>query len=152
MKRIALSLLMFTSSHVIADCQDDWLTYPSPTLYLSVIYSLGCYQGDLVINFLRPSKNGPRQPSQKSLPESILFDRECPSQKKNKFGEIIEFSCSSDGVTPLAGATYRFKQVKTTIRCDGIDEPDWDLSFRCISGCGRTTPKKLRVSHGEGCA
>jgi len=149
MKRIATLMIMFASSYAIADCQDDWLTYSSSTLSLSVAYSRGCYEGDLTIHFW---KNGPRRPSPELRPESILFDRECSSKKKDKAGETIEFSCRGDGVTPLAGATYRYKKVKTTIRCDGIDEPDWDLSFRCIRGCGPTTPKKLRVSHGEGCA
>ena len=149
MKRIATLMIMFASPYAIADCQDNWLTYSSSTVFLSVAYSQGCYEGDLTIHFW---KKGPRPPSSELRSESFLFDRECSSKKKDKDGETIEFSCRSDGVTPLAGATYRYKIVKTTIRCNGIDEPDWDRSFRCIRGCGPATPKKLRVSHGEGCS
>jgi len=145
-------MLMLVGSNAHADCQDEWLTHMSSTLYLSVGYSKGCYAGDLILNFSNFSKNGPRWPNSGSKLESIPFDRECTSKKKDKDGETIEFSCRKDGVSPLAGATYRFKLVKTTIQCDGIDEPDWDHIFICISGCGSTTPKKLKVPYGEGCA
>ena len=152
MKLIAFLMLLFVGSYAHADCQDSWLGHRSSTLYLSVIYSKGCYEGDLILEFSKYSKNGPKWPSPNVRLESIPFERECGSSKKNKTGEVVEFSCRNDGVSPLAGATYRYKQVKTTRRCDGIDEPDWDLSFVCISGCGLTTPKKLEVRHGEGCS
>jgi hypothetical protein len=116
MKRIAMLMGMLASSHAFADCQDNWLTYSSPTLSLSVAYSLGCYEGDLTIHF---RKNEPGRPAPELNREPILFDRECSSRKKDKAGETIEFSCRSDGATPLAGATYRYKIFKTTIRCEG---------------------------------
>ena len=152
MKRIAILMMMFAGSYANADCQDDWLTYRSSTLHLSVEYSLGCYQGDLTIVFSKFSENGPQWPSPELRRDSILFDRECQPEKKGKNGETIEFSCRNDGVSPLAGATYQFKLVKTTILCDGIDLPDWDHTFICISGCGPTTPKRLEVPFGEGCS
>ena len=149
MKRIAILMMMFASSHAVADCQDEWLSFHSSSLYLSVGYSLGCYQGERIINFSKIPKNGPKWP----LPlKSMPFDQECLPKKKDKAGEILEFICRKDGESPLAGATYRFKQVRTTMRCDGIDMPDWDLSFICTKGCGPTTPKRLWVVHGEGCS
>lgn len=152
MKRIAALILMFVGSNAHADCQDHWLIHWSSTLYLSVSYSQGCYQGELMLNFSKFSKNGPRWPDRSLRLESIPFNRECQPKRKDKNGEIIEFSCRNNGVSPLAGATYRYKQSQTTIRCDGIDEPDWDLSFICVNGCGPTTPKRLEVPHGEGCS
>ena len=83
---------------------------------------------------------------------TIPFDRECQPKIKGKNGETVEFSCRKDGVSPLAGATYRYKEFKTTIRCDDNDVPDIEHSFICISGCGPTTPKKLHVPFGEGCS
>lgn len=152
MKRVAALILMLVGSNAHADCQDFWFEHWSRTLYLSVSYSQGCYHGELVLNFSKFSENGPRWPDPSLRLKSIPFDRECRSKKKNKDGETIEFSCRKDGVSPLAGATYRFKLIKTTIQCDGIDLPDWDHTFVCISGCGSTTPKRLAVPFGEGCA
>lgn len=152
MKLTAMLVAILAAPFAHADCQDTWLISSSPTLSLSVDYSEGCYQGVLKINFSKPSKVDTHYPSSESRMNTVSFDSECRSRKKGKDGETIEFSCRNDGVSPLAGATYRFKQVKTTIRCDGIDEPDWDLSFICISGCGPTTPKRLEVQHGEGCS
>ena len=152
MKRAAALILMFAGAYAHADCQDFWLEYHSSTLYLSVEYSEGCYQGELKLNFSKFSSKNPQWPSPNSHFASIPFNRECQSKRRNKDGKTIEFSCRKDGVSPLAGATYRFKKVKTTIRCDGIDEPDLDLSFRCIRGCGSATPQRLVVPHGEGCS
>jgi hypothetical protein len=95
----------------------------SSTLYLSVGYSQGCYEGELILNFSKFSKNGPQWPSPGLRLESIPFDRECQPKKKDKNGRTIDFNCRNDGVSPLAGATYQFKEVKTTIRCGGIDLP-----------------------------
>jgi len=152
MKHIIALMLLLVCSYTHADCQDEWLTYRSSTLYLSVSYSQGCYQGPLILNFSRFSKNGPQWPSPTLRLESIPFDHECQSKKISKEGEIIDFSCRKDGTSPLAGATYRFKKFKTTIRCDGIDLPDFDHTFICISGCGPTTPQRLEVPYGEGCS
>lgn len=143
MKLIAMLVAMLAAPLAYADCQDTWLTYNSPTLSLSVDYSEGCYQGEKRINFSKPSK--------KSRMNTVSFNSECSSGKMED-GEIIEFSCRKDGVSPLAGATYRFKKIKTTIRCDGVDSPNWEMSFSCISGCGATTPKRLMVEYGEGCS
>lgn len=152
MKRVAALMLMFVGSYAHADCQDSWLEHQSSTLYMSVRYSQGCYEGELILEFSKLSKNGPRWPSPNLRLESIPFDRECRTKKRNKDGETMEFSCRNDGVSPLAGATYRFKLIKTTIQCNGIDLPDWDHTFICIRGCGPTTPKRLEVPFGEGCS
>ena len=152
MKRAAILLLLLAGSYAHADCQDFWLEHHSSTLYLSVGYSEGCYQGERILKFSKLSNTGPRWPSPSLRLESTPFDRECPSGKRDKGGNTIEFSCRKDGVSPLAGATYRYKQVKTTMRCNGVDEPDWDLSFICIRGCGPATPRRLWVIHGEGCS
>lgn len=152
MKHVAALLLMLVGSNAHADCQDSWLEHWSPMLYLSVSYSQGCYQGELELNFSKFSANGPQWPDPSLRLETIPFDRECQPKKKDKNGETVEFSCRKDGVSPLAGATYRYKEFKTTIRCDDTDVPDIEHSFICISGCGLTTPKKLHVPFGEGCS
>lgn len=152
MKRFVALILMFVSSYAQADCQDTWLEYQSSTLYLSVDYSDGCYQGKLILNYAKLSENGPQLGDQNLHLESIPFDRECQTKHKSKHGETIEFSCRKDGASPLSGATYRYKEFKITIQCDGTDEPDIERSFICISGCGPTTPKKLHMPWGEGCA
>ncbi len=151
-KRVAASMPMLVGSYAHADCQDDWLRHRSSTLYLSVEYSQGCCQGERILNVAKFSKSGPRWPSPGLRLDSIPFDRECQSEKKHKDGETIESSCRSDGVSSLAGATYRCKKLKTTIRCNGIDLPDWDNTFVCIKGCGPATPKTLELAHGEGCS
>ncbi len=152
MKRIAALILLFVASYANADCQESWLEYQSSTLYLSVDYSQGCYQGELILNYAKLSKNGPPLGDPNLHLESLPFDRECQQKKKGQNGETVEFSCRKNGKSPLAGATYRFKLIKTTIQCDEIDEPDWEHTFICVSGCGPTTPKKLHVPFGEGCA
>ncbi|NOT18885.1 MAG: hypothetical protein HOP24_01235 [Sideroxydans sp.] len=152
MKRFVALILMFVSSYAHADCQESWLEHSSSTLYLSVDYSEGCYQGKLILNYAKLSKNGPQLGDPNLHLESIPFDRECQPTKKGKNGETVEFSCRKDGVSPLAGATYRYKLVKTTIQCDGVDVPDWEHLFICTSGCGPTTPKTLVVPYGEGCS
>lgn len=152
MKHAAALILMFAASYARADCQDSWLEHRSSTSYVSVEYSEGCYQGKLILNFSKFSKNGPKWPDPGSHFESIPFDRECELKKKDDNDETVEFSCRKDGVSTLAGATYRYKEFKTTIRCDGTNVPDIEHAFICISGCGRTTPKKLHVPFGEGCA
>jgi hypothetical protein len=152
MKRIAAFLTMIFGSYAHADCQDFWLQYRSSTLHLSVEYSQACYHGELILNFSKFTKNGAQRPDSIEHLESIPFDRECQSKKKNKDGETVEFSCRKDGISPLAGATYRFKRFETTIRCDGVDLPAFDHTFICINGCGATTPKRLDVPYGEGCS
>jgi hypothetical protein len=152
MKNIAALILMFAASHAHADCQDSWLEYRSSTLYVSVDYSDGCYHGELILNFSKIPKKGPKWPDPSLHLESIPFDRECRSRKKGNNGEVVEFSCRKDGVSPLAGATYRYKEFKTTIQCEGTDVPDIEHAFICTSGCGSTTPKRLHVPFGEGCA
>jgi hypothetical protein len=152
MKHIAALMSMLVGSYAYADCQDSWLEHRSSTLYLSVEYSQGCYQGQLILNFSKFAKKEPQLPDPSLQSGSMPFDRECQSKKMSKDGATIEFSCRKDGVSPLAGATYRFKKFKTTIRCDGIDLPDFDHTFICIDGCGPTTPKRLKVPFGEGCS
>lgn len=152
MKHIAFLLLLFFDSYAHADCQDSWLEYRSSTLHLSADYSQSCYQGELILNFSKFTKKGAQRPGTGWHSGSIPFDRECQSKKKNKDGETVEFSCRKDGVSPLAGATYRFKKFETTIRCDETDLPTLDYTFICISGCRSTTPKRLKVPFGEGCA
>lgn len=152
MKRFYALLIMFVGSHAHADCQDTWLEYQSSTSNLSVDYSDGCYNGKLILNFVKKSINGPQLGDPNLHLESIPFDRECQTIRKDNNGEIVEFSCRKDGVSPLAGATYRYKEFKITIRCDDTDIPDTEHSFICISGCGPTTPKKLHVPFGEGCS
>jgi len=149
MKNIAVLILLLAGLSAHADCQDDWLRYDSSTQWLSVAYSEGCYHGDLILS---SSKKGPGWPDTSEHSITTPFDLECPLKKQNKEGETIEFSCRKDGMSPLAGATYRFKLIETTIECDGVVEPDWDHTFICIKGCGPTTPKKLFVPFGEGCS
>lgn len=151
MKRCAALFLMFVGSSAHADCQESWLEYRSPTVFLSAIYSGGCYQGPLILHFSKRSRYASRRPPGMPV-ESTPFDRECQSKRKNENGETIEFSCRKEGVSPLAGATYRFKLTKTTIECDGVKAPDWAHTFRCIKGCKPATPKRLEVPFGEGCA
>lgn len=152
MKLVAILILIFVALNAHADCQDQWFTHRSSTLYLSVSYSEGCYTGDLILEFSKFSKNGPSWPDPSLKLESIPFVRECTVTKKNEDGETIEFNCRKDGVSPLAGATYRFKLVETTFKCEGKVEKGWNRTFLCTSGCGPTTPKELEVVFGEGCA
>lgn len=129
-----------------ADCQDEWIKYQSPTQQLSVTYSEGCYSGKLILSFF--TKGGQRGAQIGEVP----FDQECPAKKLDRKGDVVEFSCRKGGVSPLAGATYRFKLIKTTIECEGVVSPDEDHVFMCIKGCGRRTPQILLVPFGEGCA
>jgi hypothetical protein len=152
MKHIAAMTLMLAGSYAHADCQDIWLIHQSSTLSLSVSYSGGCYQGELVLYFQKLSEKGSRWPSQPHRGASMPFDRECHSKRKNEDRETVEFSCRKSGASPLAGATYRFKQVEIIIQCDGVDLPNFSYFFVCIRGCRSTTPLRLEVQHGEGCA
>ena len=149
MKVIAVLIFLLGCFSAHADCQDEWLTYNSKTQWLSVAYSKGCYDGDLILS---SSKKEPERPDTSESSITTPFGLECPIKKQDKNGEVIEFSCRKDGISPLAGATYRFKLIKTTIECDGVIEPDWDHTFICIKGCKPTTPKKLIVPFGEGCS
>ena len=149
MKFFTIMIFSLTCLNAHADCQDEWLRYESPKQWLSVAYSEGCYQGDLILS---AEKKVPGWPDKIGPSITTNFDKECPLTKQDKKGEMIEFSCRKDGISPLAGATYRFKITKTTIQCDGVAELDWDIAFICINNCGPTTPKKLSVLHGEGCA
>jgi len=151
MKCFAALLLMLVGSSAHADCQESWLEYSSPTLSLHAIYSGGCYDGPLILEFSQHSRHRPLPPTAMPV-QSIPFDRECQLGKKDENGETIAFSCRKDGVSPLAGATYRFKLIKTTIVCDGVKEPDWAHTFVCVKGCKPATPKRLEVPFGEGCA
>lgn len=152
MKNWIVVALFFLASYAHADCQDTWLEYQSPALRLSVDYSEGCYQGRLIINFQKLSKKGSQSGSQELQATPMAFETECRTQRKGKNGEVIEFSCRKDGRSPLAGATYRYKEYKTTIECDGVIEPDIEHAFVCISGCESAKPKKLHMPWGEGCA
>lgn len=109
-------------------------------------YSEGCYAGDLILSFFK--KGAKRGANAIEIP----FEHECPIKKHNKMGKVTEFSCRKGGVSPLAGATYRFQLMKTTIECDGVVSPDEVHAFICVKGCGRRTPQILIVPFGEGCA
>jgi hypothetical protein len=146
MKILVTWILLLTCFSVQADCQDEWLTYQSNTEKLLVYYSKGCYSGDLILSFTKKAAHRGANASE------ILFETECPTKKHNKMGEVVEFNCRKGGVSPLAGATYRFQRTKTTIKCDGIVSPYEDRAFICTKGCGKTTPQILMVSFGEGCA
>ena len=145
-------MLILLSANSQADCQDQWLTYSSSELDLSAGYSEGCYQGQLILSFSKPSEDGKGGADSNVKSGSVPFDSECTTKEKDKDGETIEFSCRKEGVSPLAGATYRFKLVETTIECDGVVQQNFEHTFICISGCGPTTPKTLIVPYGEGCA
>lgn len=150
MKRIVMVIAIFAISYAHADCLDRWLTYRSSTLVLSIDYSEGCYQGELIVNFSKISKDDPQWPSPQSRLISAPFDRECTSSKASKDGEPIEFSCRKDGSTPLAGATYRYKVVKPKYRCEDGSAPLPDRSFICIRGCAPTVPRRLEGQYSEG--
>lgn len=152
MKRLVFVMLMFVGGYAHADCQESWLEHQSPTLYMSVEYSGGCYQGPLVIHYARFSRHDPKRRSPDFPILTVDFDRECRSGPKNEDGDVIEFSCRKDGVSPMAGATYRFRLVQTTIECEGIKSVDWSHTFFCVKGCGPATPRRLEVPFGEGCA
>src|SRR3569623_24439 len=147
MRNIAALIFFLACFSAHADCQDEWLTYSSPTQWLSVAYSQGCYQGDLILS---SSKEAPRWPGTGEHSIKTPFNLECPLKKQDKIGDIIQFSCRKDGVSPLAGATYRFKLIKTSMECGGVVEPYWDHTFICIKGCGSKTPKKLSAPPGAG--
>ena len=56
-----------------------------------------------------------RRTSLEGAPVPILeipFEQECPDKKRNKSGEIVEFSCRKGGVSPLTGATYRQQEAQ----------------------------------------
>lgn len=150
MKRILMLIAIFAISYAHADCLDTWLTYRSSTLSLSIDYSEGCYNGELMVSFSTFSKNDLRQRSSQPRGVSVPFDRECTSSKAIKDGEPIEFNCRLDGVTPLAGATYRYKVVKPKYRCEDGSAPLPDRSFICIRGCAPAVPRRLEVQYSEG--
>jgi hypothetical protein len=152
MKLSAILILMFVGSNAIADCQDEWFWYRSSELNLSASYSEGCYQGQLILSFWKPSEDGQGRSDPNFSSGSTSFDSECSITETGKNGEIIEFSCRKDGISPLAGAIYRSKLIETTIECDGVVDLDWDHTFICISGCGPKTPERLEVPFGEGCS
>lgn len=146
MKNLAALIVLLSCSSAHADCQEEWLTFQSPTQQLSVRYEEGCYHGALILSYWR---EGTKQDAPSG---EISFDQECPVKKRDKSGEVVEFSCRKNGVSPLAGATYRFKLMKTTIVCDGVVGPDEDHTFICVKGCGKKTPAILTVPFGEGCS
>lgn len=146
MKPLAALIFLLASSGARADCQDEWLIYHSPSQQLSVRYKDGCYSGDLILSFSAKST------AQGVQETELLFADECPVTKKDKVGGVVEFSCRKQGVSPLAGATYRFKRLSTTIECDGVVSPEEVPAFLCVKGCGKKTPPILFVPEGEGCA
>ena len=103
MKFFTIMIFSLTCLNAHADCQDEWLRYESPKQWLSVAYSEGCYQGDLILS---AEKKVPGWPDKIGPSITTNFDKECPLTKQDKKGEMIEFSCRKDGISPLAGATY----------------------------------------------
>jgi hypothetical protein len=152
MKLLLALLVMVAAPHARADCQDYLFEHSSAELYLAAEYSQGCYAGEVIIKYAKLSQRRPQRFSPGVQMKSVPFVRECPSRKKSKEGDIVEFRCRKDGVTPLAGATYRFTEEKTTMECDGAEVPDVDFIFVCIRGCKPTTPQMLWIPHGEGCS
>jgi hypothetical protein len=150
MKRIVTLVAIFAAPFVHADCLDKWLDYRSSKLYLSIDYSEGCYQGAVIINFTKFSKDDPHWPSAQSRWSSVPFDRECTSSKARKDGEPLEFGCRKDGSTPLAGATYRYKVVKPKYRCEDGSAPLPDRYFICVRGCAPAVPRRLEGQYSEG--
>jgi hypothetical protein len=149
MRVIAALIFMFSASYAHADCLDTWLSYGSSKLSLSVDFSAGCYQGPLIINFSKFSKDDPRWPSALSHWTSVPFDRECP-EKRSKEGEVWEFSCRKDGASPLAGATYEYKETDAKRKCEDGTMALPDRTYTCIRGCGAATPKELAYEYSEG--
>ena len=90
MKYFSTSMLFLICLNAHADCQDEWLTFDSPKQQLSVVYSKGCYEGDLIIS---SATKGPDWPDKSEHSITAAFNDECPFTKKDKNGEVIEFSC-----------------------------------------------------------
>lgn len=151
-KILCTLMFLFLSPQAKADCQDYWFTYHSATLDLHVIYSEFCYQGKLLLQFTRYTPDINTRQAKASEMVSLPFDEECPTQKKHKDGGVLEFTCKKDGISPLAGATFRYKKFKTSLVCDGVEIPDIEPAFVCVKGCKPSTPKKLVIPVGEGCA
>lgn len=148
MKRIFILLLMFAAPHTWADCLDTWFRYNSPELYLSADYSEGCYQGNMILSFAKNIKGERQWPSQNTQWTSVPFDVECQMNKSKKEGKV--FTCRKDGVSPLAGATYQYEEIKENYKCEDGSAPLPRLLYRCISGCGPNTPKELNLEYSEG--
>jgi hypothetical protein len=156
MKIIVALVLIFSVFYARADCLDTWLSYDSSKLILRIDFSGGCYQGPLIIHFTKFSKGDPRWPSGQSHWTSIPFDRECSEKRSkgvvvlSKEGEILEFSCRRDGASPLAGATYRYRETKANHQCADGTMALPDRWYICVRGCGPATPKELAYEYSEG--
>lgn len=151
-KTLCALFFLMLGTQAKADCQDSWLEYHSNKLILSVVYSEGCYQGEMLLQFTHFSGSSVKRGEQTSEMKSLPFDQECTASKKLKNGDTVEFTCRKNGVSPLAGATFRYRKFKTSLSCEGVELPDIEHAFVCIKGCKRDTPRKLIIQVGEGCA
>jgi hypothetical protein len=71
-------------------------------------------------------------------------ERHLAEQKCGYSADAANFSCSSDGSSPLAGATFRFKPVSETPRT-----ADCGRIAVCITGCNSRAPRELLESADE---
>lgn len=146
MKRITALLLLLAAPYVHADCLDTWLTagwVPSER-HLTVDFSDGCYHGSLIINFTKEPRSSP-----KAHLRSVPFYLECTINTRT-WEDAKRFSCRKDGVSPLAGATYQYEEVQATGHCEDGSTPLPARTYRCIGGCGPSTPKVLLYEYSEG--
>jgi hypothetical protein len=70
-------------------------------------------------------------------------DKKCKFDQ-NRDGLSVRFSCAKDGISPLAGVTYKIVPNKDPQDCK------YESRFICVSGCGRRdVPLEMIKSYWE---
>ena len=75
----------------------------------------------------------------------FLLSKECPEWHPSFGSAQLRFSCLSGGLSPLAGATYRFEVSKKLDDCR-----ERTRLYRCVAGCGpQRVPSQIKMLHYE---
>jgi hypothetical protein len=115
------------------------MTFSDDKLYLSIIYD-DC-DGTGRIYFTRKIGKDGKPDRSDRVNHASDFQSECLLKDNSSM-----LSCHVKGHTPLAGATYKLKQVGTyKLDCGMLEgnpkQPH--MRYVCISGCSESAPKYL---------
>ena len=97
-----------------------------------VISDGGCSHESVMILVI-PLKAAAAESEADATPEPITFDSQC------SFEEGVAIICKPDGVTPLAGATYKAIEDTAPV-CDTGPA----FAYTCVSGCENGAPTYIQ--------
>jgi hypothetical protein len=143
-KVIITVLFALVSAPAIGGC-DYMAEHLSKSLYLDISDG-GCRYDQVLISFTRKIKKD-QQPDYASV-KRFPFSGECEFGRTNQRGVPFKFFCRTNGNTPLAGATFKYKLVRYVHKfgeCgDGPKKGRFPVfGFVCVAGCTLGVPKVL---------